>query len=114
MPSKRFCLTLDLKNDAALIAAYEHYHKADIIWPEILEGNKAVGILSMEIYRAGNRLFMIMETVEDFDVTRDFARLRNLPRQNEWADLMLHFQQPVAFAKPGERWTLMQKIFSQV
>ena len=113
MSTKQFCLTLDLKDDPVLIAEYELYHKAEIIWPEILEGNKTVGILSMDIYRAGNRLFMIMETVEDFDLIRDFERLRSLPRQQEWARLMLNFQQRVSFAKPGEHWVLMKKIFSQ-
>jgi L-rhamnose mutarotase len=113
MQAKRFCLTLDLKNDPALIAAYEHYHQAEVIWPEILEGNKEIGILSMDIYRAGNRLFMIMETVADFDLARDFDRLKTLPRQKEWANLMLLYQQGVPFAKPGEHWVLMQLIFSQ-
>jgi len=44
MPAKRLCLTLDLKNDPALIAAFEQYHQAEVIWPEILEGNKETGI----------------------------------------------------------------------
>jgi len=113
MPAKRLCLTLDLKNDPALIAAYEHYHQSNVIWPEILEGNKKIGILSMDIYLAGNRLFMILETVEDFDVAREFGRLQTLPRQKEWASLMLQYQQRVPFAKPEEHWVLMQQIFAQ-
>lgn len=113
MPTKRLCLALDLKDDPALIAEYEHYHKSDVVWKEILEGNKAVGIISMDIYRTGNRLFMIMETVEDFDLKRDFARLGTLPRQKEWGELMLNFQQRISSAAPDEHWVLMSHIFSQ-
>ena len=36
--SKRFCLALDLKNDATLIAEYEAYHQNG--WPEILKSIK--------------------------------------------------------------------------
>ncbi len=113
MPTKRLCLALDLIDDPSLIAEYEHYHKSDVIWPEIIEGNKACGILSMDIYRAGNRLFMIMETVEDFDLKRNFERLSTFPRQKEWATLMLKFQQQLPFAQPTEHWVLMTPIFTQ-
>ena len=113
MSTKRLCLALDLKDDPTLISTYEHYHKSDVIWPEILAGNKAVGIISMDIYRTGNRLFMIMETVADFDLKRDFAKLGTLPRQKEWGELMLTFQQQIPSAKPEEHWVEMKHIFSQ-
>jgi len=60
----RYCLALDLKDDPALIAEYEHYHEK--IWPEIEESIRLSGITDMEIYRIGPRLFMIMETDETF------------------------------------------------
>jgi L-rhamnose mutarotase len=113
MSTKRYCLALDLKDNPELIAAYEYYHKSDAIWPEILAGNKEVGIVSMDIYRAGNRLFMIMETVPTFDLQRDFARLGTLPKQQEWAALMLTFQQRLPFAADDTLWVEMQCIFSQ-
>jgi L-rhamnose mutarotase len=112
MSIKRLCLALDLKDDPILISAYEYYHRGDVIWPEIIAGNKAVGILSMDIYRTGNRLFMIMETVPDFDLLRDFDKLRTLPRQKEWSELMLTFQQRIPTAKPDEHWLEMKQIFS--
>lgn len=109
--TKIYCLTLDLKDDPQLILEYEGYHRPDVIWQEIIDGIKSVGILKMDIYRAGNRLFMILETVADFDLKRDFDRMRELPRQVEWANLMLNFQQRLSFAKPDEHWVIMDKIF---
>ena len=61
---RRFCLTLDLKNDPALIAEYKRYHQK--IWPEITQSIKDSGIEDMEIYLLGTRMFMIMEVNEGF------------------------------------------------
>ena len=66
--SQRYCLTLDLKNDPQLIAEYEAYHQE--VWPEIVQSIKDSGITNMEIYRFQNRLFMIMETGDDFSNDR--------------------------------------------
>ncbi len=60
----RYCLALDLKDDEKLIAEYEDWHKA--VWPEIIDSIKDSGITGLEIYRVFNRLFMIMETNENF------------------------------------------------
>ena len=48
MADRRFCLTLDLKNDSALIAEYERLHER--IWPDITKSIKEAGIENMEIY----------------------------------------------------------------
>jgi L-rhamnose mutarotase len=109
--TKTFCFTLDLKDNPELIAQYERYHKPGGVWKEIIDGIREVGILKMEIYRASNRLVMLLETVEDFDVIRDFEKMGKLPRQAEWASVMSRFQQKLSFAKPGEHWVLMNKIF---
>ena len=110
--NKRFCLALDLKDDEHLIAQYERYHQRDVIWPEIVEGIKQCNVLEMDIYRIGNRLMMILETNQDFDLAKDFARMGTLPRQKEWAELMLTFQQRLPFAKEDEHWVLMKQIFN--
>ena len=106
---KKFCLALDLKNDPALIAEYEAYHNN--IWPEIHNSIKEAGILNMEIYRVGNRLFMIMETEDDFSFERKAKMDSANKKVQEWEELMWKFQQPLSWAKPGEKWVLMQKIF---
>lgn len=106
---KRYCLTVDLKNDAALIAEYELHHEK--IWPEIKQGIQNAGIENMEIYRVENRLFMIMEVNADFSFEKKQAADNADPKVQEWETLMWKYQQALPFAKPGEKWVLMKKIF---
>ena len=104
---KRYCRTMDLRNNPELIAEYKLRHSKDKpeliaeyklrhskekIWPEILEGIRSVGILEMEIYILGTRLFMIVETPLDFDWDSAMEKLAGLPRQQEWEDYMSIFQ----------------------
>ena len=67
VPVKRYCQTLDLRDSPELIAEYRKRHSQAEAWPEILAGIREVGILEMEIYILGTRLFMIVETPLDFD-----------------------------------------------
>jgi L-rhamnose mutarotase len=107
--SKQYYLTLDLKADDQLIAEYEEMHKA--VWPEIIESIKSSGILNMEFYRTGNRLFMIMEVSEDFSFEQKAAMDAGNEKVQEWETLMWKYQQAVPGAKPGEKWMMMDKIF---
>jgi len=106
----RYCLALDLINDPEKIAAYEAYHQK--VWPEILDSIKESGILSMEIYRVQNRLFMIIETDENFSFEAKSSSDAKNPKVQEWENLMWNYQQALPFAKSGEKWMLMKKIFS--
>jgi len=67
----RYCLALDLKKDATLIAEYEQWHRE--VWPEIMNSIVEAGITNMEIYRLEDRLFMIMETGPEFSFGRKAA-----------------------------------------
>ncbi|MFZ6011660.1 MAG: L-rhamnose mutarotase [Bacteroidota bacterium] len=107
---KRFALALDLKDDAKLIAEYEAYHKK--VWPEILSSIKDAGINHMEIYRTGNRLFMIMEVNDHFSFDQKAKADASNKKVQEWEHLMWKYQQALPHAKPGEKWLLMEKIFS--
>jgi L-rhamnose mutarotase len=107
---KRFCLALDLKNDPELIAAYEAHHRD--VWPEILQSITDSGILKMEIYRTGNRMFMIMETSDNFSFESKSGNDKENPKVQQWENLMWKYQQALPNAKPGEKWMLMDKIFS--
>jgi L-rhamnose mutarotase len=111
---KRYCLTLDLVDDPALIAGYENWHKPENTWPEIKQSITAAGIVQMEIYRTGNRLFMVMETKDDFSFERKAAMDAANPRVQEWEQLMWKFQSALPWAKEGEKWVLMDKIFELV
>ncbi len=108
---KRFCKTLTLRDDPELIAAYRAAHAMGAVWPEIEEGMKAVGILDMEIYIDGNRLFMIMETVPDFDHEKAMAALAAVPKQAEWEAYVSRFQNTTAEASADEKWRLLERIY---
>jgi L-rhamnose mutarotase len=112
IPTQRFCMTLDLQDDPELIKEYEQWHQKDHIWPEIPDGIRNVGIRQMEIYRMGNRLFMIIEAGPDFDFDRDMERLAHLPRQAEWEDFVSHYQKAGTNETSKDKWKLMEKIFS--
>lgn len=111
MPVKRFCQTLDLKDNPELIAEYRKRHSEGEAWSEIVEGIREVGILEMEIYIVGTRLFMIVETPLDFDWSKAMARLAMLPRQQEWEDYMSEFQVAPPGASSDEKWVLMERMF---
>ena len=108
---KRYCQTLDLKDDAALIARYREAHDRYHSWPEIREGIREVGILEMEIYILDNRLFMIVETPLDFDWDTAMARLATLPRQAEWEAYVAMFQQCKPGSTSDEKWQMMERMF---
>ncbi len=111
LQTKRYCLTLDLKDDSTLVREYRYWHMSEHIWPEIPKGIRAVGIVDMQIYLLGTRLFMIMETVPAFDFQKDMAKLSELPRQKEWEAFVAKFQQSLPGAASGEKWKLMDRIF---
>jgi L-rhamnose mutarotase len=108
---KRYCLALDLVDDPLLIEEYEHWHKSDYAWPEIKKSISDSGITNMEIYRLGNRLFMIMDADDSFSFEQKAAMDASNPKVQEWEELMWKFQKPLPWAKPGEKWMLMDKIF---
>lgn len=110
-PVKRYCQTMDLKDDPELIKEYIRHHSAAESWAEIREGIRTVGILEMEIYLLGSRLFMIVETPLDFDWETAMEKLNTLPRQAEWENLMACFQNTLPGASSAEKWTLMDRMF---
>lgn len=105
----RHCLALDLVDDPALIAEYEKYHTK--VWPEIIKSIKDSGIENMQIYRTGNRLFMIIETNDEFSFKKKAAMDAANSKVQAWEELMWTFQQSLPWAKPGEKWVQMEKVF---
>jgi L-rhamnose mutarotase len=102
-------MALDLINDPDLITKYEVYHQE--VWPEILNSIKDSGIQHMEIYRTGNRLFMIMETSDEFSFERKSTMDMNNLKVQQWEEMMWKYQQALPHARPGEKWVLLNKIF---
>jgi L-rhamnose mutarotase len=107
--SRRFCFTLDLKNNPDLIAEYKRHHEK--IWPEITESMHSPGIEDMEIYLLGTRLFMLMDVNESFSFEKKAKADQQNPKVQEWEKLMWKFQQALPEAKSGEKWLRMERIF---
>ena len=108
---KRFCKALKLEEDPGLIEEYKKVHEPGAVWPEITQGMKDVGIIEMEIYILGTQLFMIMDTVPDFDHNKGMKELATKPRQSEWEAYVSRFQKTSAEASADEKWQLMERIF---
>lgn len=106
---KKFCLALDLKDDPELIAQYDRHHEN--VWPEVKKSIFESGIRKMEIYRVHNRLFMEIETDDDFTFEEKARLDQHNPAVQEWESLMWNFQQSMPWALEGEKWQLMHKVF---
>ena len=107
---KSFAQTLDLRDDPDTIALYRRYHQD--VWPDVIAGLRSIGILKMKIFLAGTRMFMYMETNDDFDLEADFQRYTDSsPRAQEWDELMRQFQVQAPGARDGEWWTGMEEVF---
>jgi L-rhamnose mutarotase len=108
---KRYCKTLELQDDKELIDAYKLAHAKGNVWQEIDQGMKEIGILDMEIYIFGKKLFMIMDTVPDFNHDEAMKVLATKPRQGEWEAYMARFQNASENATADEKWQLMERIY---
>lgn len=108
--AKKYYLACDLKDDPQLIEAYQRHHLPENAWPEITNSIREAGILDMQIFLAGNRLFMVMETEDDFDPNRKAQMDAQNPRVQEWEALMDTYQKRLPFAQ-GEKWVIMKRIF---
>jgi len=108
---KRYCKTLELNNDPVLIEEYKKVHAKGKVWKEITQGMKEVGIVDMEIYIFGTKLFMIMDTTPDFNHDDAMAELSKKPRQSEWEAFVSRFQKTSAQATADEKWQLMERIY---
>src|SRR5471030_2648411 len=107
----RYALALDLHDDVQLIEEYERFHRA--VWPEVISHLRQHGVLGMEIFRLGTRLFMVLETDDDkYDAARLAAASVETPRIREWEELMWRFQVPTPWTPAGQKWTLMTRLFN--
>jgi len=108
---QKFCLALDLIDEPESIKKYEYHHAKGNAWPEVTQHDIDAGILNIEIFRTGNRMFMILETVDEFTFEKKAAFDSANPKIKEWEAFMSTFQKPLPWAKQGEKWVLMDRIF---
>ena len=63
---KRYCFAIDLIDSAENIVVYESLHKS--VWPEIKNTFYRAGLENVQLYRTGNRLFMMLEGNNNFSL----------------------------------------------
>ena len=112
MPKRKLSFACDLKDNSALIKEYKNYHTQEGIWPEMTKSLMDAGIVDMQIYLTGNRLFMTMEVDEEFSLERKARMDTENQKVQDWEELMWKYQQAIPWAKPGEKWVRMEEIFS--
>jgi L-rhamnose mutarotase len=108
---KRYCKTLELENDPLLMEEYRKLHAIGMAWPEVTQGMKDIGILDMEIYLSGTTLFMIMETVENFNHDQAMTQLAAMPRQAEWEVTVSKYQKTSVSVSAKEKWRVIKRIY---
>ena len=104
-------MTVNLKDDPKVIRKYIDHHGRP--YPEVVDSLREVGIEEIRIWILGRRLFMLLDTRDNFDPEIDFPKYLTLdPKCMEWENLMTTFQEPVHEAKPDEKWASMTEIFT--
>ena len=107
--SRRSCFALDLVEDSALIEEYRRMHEPGAVWPGVIDHIKALGVEAMEIWQRGERLFMIVETADDFPRR---VHAESLVEENlRWERLMDRFHLRLKDAASGEKWSPLERIF---
>lgn len=106
----RHCLTLDLKDDETAISEYKRYHVK--IWPEVKQSLLDAGVVEMEIYLLGTRMFMIMDGNETLSLSAKAAADAVNAKVQEWETIMHGFQKQLPGAKPEQYWMEMERVFN--
>ena len=107
---RQYCLTLDLRDDEALIREYEDFHKPGRVWPEVIESIHDAGIIDMRIYRAGVQLIMVMTVLDSFSFEDKARKDGANPKVVQWERLMSRFQDADG-KSDASKWQLVKNIF---
>ena len=107
---KTYGLTLCLQNDPAKIESYKTHHQA--VWPGVCARLREVGVQEMKIFLRDRRMFMFIETSDEFEPRRDFVRINEDPISQKWNTLMGTLQERAPEASPDEWWAPMELVFS--
>ena len=107
--TKYFGLTLCLQDDPAKIAAYKEAHLR--VWPEVTARLREVGVHEMRIFLRERRMFMYIETDDSFEPARDFVRVNEDPKSDEWNVWMAELQERAPEATANEWWAEMEQVF---
>lgn len=111
MPTKLY-YALDLKDDPTLIAQYKAWHAPGAVPAAVNKSIRDAGIDELEIFLAGNRMFMILTPGPNFDPAAKAKADAANPAVQDWETLTWGFQQALPFAAPGEKWVLLDRIYA--
>jgi L-rhamnose mutarotase len=107
----RHVLILDLVDDPEAIAAYRDWHRPGGPPEAVTRAIRDSGIANMEIWHAGDRLVMVMETTAAYDPAASAEQNAQDPDVLAWEVLMDKFQQRLPFAEPGVKWVETECIY---
>ena len=108
---KQHVLTLELKQDKELIRLYEQYHRPGEVWPEVLESIRASGIESIQIYRLGTLLVMVLSVSDAFSFEVKAKIDRKNTKVQEWEKLMERFQKAQHGYSSQVKWRPLNPLF---
>ena len=112
---QRRCFALDLKDDAAAIERYKHWHRPGGPPAEVTRSLRDAGIAALDIYLIGNRLFMIMDSDPAAPSSGKSADDSANPHVQAWEALMRELQQELPFPKKettAGKWQPLEHIYS--
>ena len=115
MKNERICFAVDLKDDPEVIARYKHLHRPGGPPAGASRAIRAAGIVVLEIYLIGNRLFMILEAEPGFTPASKDASDAGEADAQRWNALMEMMQVTLPFATEAEsfgKWRRLEHIYS--
>jgi len=108
----RQILLLDLKDDPDAISAYRHWHRPGGPPAAVTRAIREAGIEKLDIFHAGDRLVMVMETGPDFDPVAKAQHDAADPEVQAWEKLMDQYQRRLPFAPADTKWLEAEQIYS--
>jgi len=103
---RRYGQVIRVKPDR--LEEYKAYH-ADV-WPEILAMIRECNIRNYSIFHKDGYLFAYFEYMgNDFDA--DMAKMAADSKTQEWWDIMMPIQEPLATRAEEEWWANMEEVF---
>jgi L-rhamnose mutarotase len=112
---QRRCFALDLKDEAAAIESYKHWHRPGGPPVEVTRSLRAAGIAQLDIYLIGNRLFMVMDADPGHPSSAKSTDDSDNPHVQAWETLMSELQQDLPFPKKESsagKWQRLEHIYS--
>lgn len=115
MQLRRECFAVDLKEHPACIESYRHWHRPGGPPREVTAALRTAGIVALDIYLIGNRLFMVIDFTPEYSAQRKAAADATDPHVQAWNALMNELQQELPFGggdAASGKWRPMEHIYS--